>query len=257
MASTRPDVEKLRIILIGKTGAGKTSTMNTFLGRAAVRKNPFVSDRMPCTTQTAEFEGQELVLVDTPGLCHTLIEEAEVLNTITASTFQPDEGPHVFLYVHKWENGFNQHDEKRVQGLKKMFGEASARYVFFLITHVDGAEDKNTVTKFIKKAGFKPENYTVINNRGGKDQKTEQQKQLMDKINQLVKKNKTKNEEFYSKEMFKEHLEQLKAGSQVDAANTKLSSVVEGSLTAVLGEALTQFVLRFTALLAEMIDEKL
>lgn len=229
--------------------------MNTFLGRAAVRKNPFVSNGTACKTQTAEFEGQELVLVDTPGLGHTQIEEEEVLNTIRASSFQGGGGPHVFLYVHKWENGFNQHDEKRVEVLKKMFGEASARYIFFLITHVTAAEDNDEIPKFLRRVGFTAENYGVMNNKGGSKQKTEQLKELMDKINQLVRANEAKHRGRYSQEMFGEHQQALEAGKQVPAANSELSSVVGGALTPVLGAELTQAVLRFNSSMATMFDK--
>ncbi|XP_006805372.1 GTPase IMAP family member 9-like [Neolamprologus brichardi] len=245
---------KLRIILVGKTGAGKTSTINTFLGKPAVKKNRLLSGTTPCKTETAQFGDQELVLVDTPGLCHTKFTKEEVLSEITASVFEADQGPHVFLYVQKWE-GDNTEDEKRVEALKKMFGDASGPYFFLLMTHVDGAEDE--ITKFTQRVGFKTENYCVLNNKGEKEQKAEKVKELVDKINQVVQTNKAEGKDYYTKEMLEEHKNRLKPTYQVSAANRELSSVVEGLLAPVLGEELTLSVLEYNSSLSKEFDERL
>lgn len=57
-----------RIVFAGKTGAGKTSTINALLGKAAGPIGHFAPETKRPATWVHEHRGTEVELVDLPGL---------------------------------------------------------------------------------------------------------------------------------------------------------------------------------------------
>ncbi|CAC5391304.1 unnamed protein product [Mytilus coruscus] len=135
---------EVRLVLVGRTGTGISSTGNAILNKDFFKRSVFsVSVTKECKSGESIRNGTKVIVVDTPGLFNNKLKHDIVTKEISKCMNLVSKGPHAFIYIFRISRHSKEEEQTLVE-LEDIFGRHFCKYCILFFVTDNPVMDKNT-----------------------------------------------------------------------------------------------------------------
>ncbi|KAL8482462.1 hypothetical protein ACS0TY_028582 [Phlomoides rotata] len=222
--------EEITVVLVGRTGNGKSATGNSIIGVNVFDSMPSSAGvTATCQLHKTVLDNDQIInVIDTPGLFDSSIDSKSIGTEIAKCIQMAKNGIHAVLVVLSVTTRFSQEEVSVIECLKQFFGGKFGDYMIVVFAHGDalgkrplaeylGPNCPEPLLKFLEMCGNR---YVLFDNKTEDEtKKSQQRKELFHLVDTVVLNN---GGVAYSNELFVDSLEMSENGVKFNKAYEEL-----------------------------------